>query len=121
MTASRSSIRGRQKGNDSSPPILAVPESCREGQLRINQPRRDDVRARSGQRWAMDPEACRRSGVVGGVGRGGASTAVWTLLRERYPDQPINLDDNLSLDLNVDSFDWIEIAVALDERMGIHL
>jgi len=47
--------------------------------------------------------------------------AVWTLLRERYPDQPINLDDNLSLDLNVDSFDWMEIAVALDERMGIYL
>ena len=47
--------------------------------------------------------------------------AVWTLLRERYPDQPLNLDDNLSLDLNLDSFDWMEIAVALDERMGIHL
>jgi long-chain acyl-CoA synthetase len=47
--------------------------------------------------------------------------AVWTLLRERYPEQPINLDDNLSLDLNVDSFDWMEIAVALDERMGIYL
>jgi hypothetical protein len=26
---------------------------------------RDDVRARSGQRWATDREACRRSGVVG--------------------------------------------------------
>jgi long-chain acyl-CoA synthetase len=47
--------------------------------------------------------------------------AVWTLLSERYPDQPLNLDDNLSLDLNLDSFDWMEIAVALDERMGIHL
>jgi len=47
--------------------------------------------------------------------------AVWTLLRERYSDQPLNLDDNLSLDLNLDSFDWMEIAVALDERMGIDL
>src|SRR6266403_1812883 len=47
--------------------------------------------------------------------------AVWTLLRERYPDQPLDLDDNISLDLNLDSFDWMEIAVALDERMGIYL
>jgi long-chain acyl-CoA synthetase len=47
--------------------------------------------------------------------------AVWTLLCERYPDQPLNLDDNLSLDLSLDSFDWMEIAVALDERMGVHL
>jgi len=42
-------------------------------------------------------------------------------LRERYPDQPLDLDDNISLDLNLDSFDWMEIAVALDERMGIYL
>ena len=34
-----------------------------------HQPRRDDLRAWSGQRWATDPEARRRSGVVGGVGR----------------------------------------------------
>jgi len=47
--------------------------------------------------------------------------AVWTLLSERYPDQPLNLDDNFSLDLSLDSFDWMEIAVALDERMGVHL
>jgi len=47
--------------------------------------------------------------------------AVWTLLCERYPDQPLDLDDNISLDLNLDSFDWMEIAVALDERMGIYL
>src|SRR4029077_8855231 len=40
---------------------------------------------------------------------------------ERYPDQPLDLDDNISLDLNLDSFDWMEIAVALDERMGIYL
>lgn len=47
--------------------------------------------------------------------------AVWTLLRERFPDQPLNLDDNLSLDLSLDSFDWMEIAVALDEHIGVHL
>jgi len=56
-----------------------------------------------------------------GLLREPTAEAVWTLLRERYPDQPLNLDDNISLDLNLDSFDWMEIAVALDERMGIYL
>jgi long-chain acyl-CoA synthetase len=47
--------------------------------------------------------------------------AVWTLLRERYPDQALDLDVNLALDLNLDSFGWMEIAVALEDRLAIHL
>ena len=37
---------------------------CRGGPQVISRGR-DDVRARSGQRWATNREACRRSGVVG--------------------------------------------------------
>jgi long-chain acyl-CoA synthetase len=49
------------------------------------------------------------------------AAAVWTLLRERYPDQALDLDVNLSLDLNLDSFGWMEIAVELQDRLNIHL
>jgi len=46
---------------------------------------------------------------------------VWALLRERYPDQALDLDVDLALDLNVDSFGWMEIAVALQDRLEIDL
>jgi len=47
--------------------------------------------------------------------------AVWTLLRKRYPEEALDLDVDLALDLNVDSFGWMEIAVALQDRLDIHL
>jgi long-chain acyl-CoA synthetase len=47
--------------------------------------------------------------------------AVWALLRERYPEEALDLDVDLALDLNVDSFGWMEIAVALEDRLEIHL
>ena len=47
--------------------------------------------------------------------------AVWTLLRERYPEEALDPDVDLALDLNVDSFGWMEIAVALQDRLEIHL
>jgi long-chain acyl-CoA synthetase len=47
--------------------------------------------------------------------------AVWALLRERYPGEALDLDVDLALDLNVDSFGWMEIAVALEDRLEIHL
>ena len=50
-----------------------------------------------------------------------AANAVWNLLRERYPDHPLDLDVNLSLDLNLDSFAWMELTILLHDRMGINL
>jgi long-chain acyl-CoA synthetase len=47
--------------------------------------------------------------------------AVWTLLRERYPDQALDLGLNLALDLNLNSFGWMEITVALEDRLDVHL
>src|SRR5262249_49878459 len=40
---------------------------------------------------------------------------------ERYPEETLDLDVDLALDLNVDSFGWMEIAVALEDRLGVHL
>jgi long-chain acyl-CoA synthetase len=50
-----------------------------------------------------------------------AAEAVWALLRERYPGEALDLDVDLALDLNVDSFGWMEIAVALQDRLDIQL
>jgi long-chain acyl-CoA synthetase len=47
--------------------------------------------------------------------------AVWSLLRQRYPDQALDLDINLSLDLNLDSFGWMELTILLQDRLGVHL
>ena len=49
------------------------------------------------------------------------ASAVWSLLQQRYPDQPLDLDLNLSLDLSIDSFAWMELTLLLQERLGIHL
>jgi len=46
---------------------------------------------------------------------------VWALLRERYPEGALDLDVDLALDLNLDSFGWMEIAVALQDRLNIQL
>jgi ATP-dependent metalloprotease FtsH len=53
--------------------------------------------------------------------RNPAAAAVWDILRQRFPDQPIDLDTNLSLDLNLDSFGWMELAITLHDRTGIML
>ena len=47
--------------------------------------------------------------------------AVWTLLQQRYPEQALDLDINLSLDLGLDSFAWMELTMLLQDRLGIHL
>jgi long-chain acyl-CoA synthetase len=47
--------------------------------------------------------------------------AVCTLLRQRYPNQALDLDINLSLDLNLDSFAWMDLTILLQDLLGIHL
>jgi long-chain acyl-CoA synthetase len=49
------------------------------------------------------------------------ANAVWMLLQERYPQQALDLDVNLSLELNVDSFTWMELTITLQDRLGIRL
>jgi long-chain acyl-CoA synthetase len=47
--------------------------------------------------------------------------AVWTLLQERYPQRSIDLDVSLGLELAVDSFAWMELAITLQDRYGVQL
>ena len=49
------------------------------------------------------------------------ANAVWMFLQERYPQQAVDLDVNLSLELNVDSFTWMELTITLQDRLGIRL
>jgi long-chain acyl-CoA synthetase len=49
------------------------------------------------------------------------AAAVWRLLQERFPDRSLNLDIDLGLDLNLDSFDWLELSILLHERANVVL
>jgi hypothetical protein len=47
--------------------------------------------------------------------------AVWALLRQRYPHWAFDLDIDLSLDLSMDSFAWMELTILSQDRLGIRL
>jgi len=49
------------------------------------------------------------------------AAAVWALLRERYPDRAVDLDVTIGMELNLDSFGWMELATALQARGNVHL
>ncbi len=49
------------------------------------------------------------------------AAAIWSLLCQRYPHEAIDLDVNLSFDLNLDSFGWMELTILLQDRLGVHL
>jgi len=53
--------------------------------------------------------------------RDATAGAVWALLRQRYPDWALDLDTDLSLDLSLDSFAWMELTILLQDRLGIRL
>jgi long-chain acyl-CoA synthetase len=50
-----------------------------------------------------------------------SAAAVWQLLQQRYPTQAIDFDISFSLDLNIDSFGWMELTLLLQDRVGVHL
>ncbi len=50
-----------------------------------------------------------------------AVRAIWDCLEKQYPARPLSLDLSLSLDLGIDSLEWIELSLKLQERFGIHL
>jgi long-chain acyl-CoA synthetase len=46
---------------------------------------------------------------------------IWDWLAARYPDEPLSPDTSPQLDLGVDSLQWIELTLELQERFGIKL
>ncbi len=49
------------------------------------------------------------------------AAGVWSLLQQRQPGRTLDLDMNPGLDLTFDSFAWMELTVALQDRFGITL
>ncbi|HTT80135.1 MAG TPA: AMP-binding protein, partial [Stellaceae bacterium] len=49
------------------------------------------------------------------------AAAVWRLLQQRYPGAAIDLDVDLPLDLNLDSFGWMELTLLLHDQLGVTL
>ncbi len=46
---------------------------------------------------------------------------IWALLETRYPDKGLALTTSPQLDLGFDSFEWMALAIELQERLGIRL
>ena len=46
---------------------------------------------------------------------------IWAWLNERFLGQPLTLDTSPQFDLNLDSFDWMSLAMELEERFGVRL
>ncbi|KAF0097096.1 MAG: long-chain acyl-CoA synthetase [Rhodospirillaceae bacterium] len=50
-----------------------------------------------------------------------AARAIWDWLGKQYPVRPLSLDLSPSLDLGIDSLEWIALSLKLQERFGVHL
>jgi len=53
--------------------------------------------------------------------RDATAAGIWALLQQRYPGQATDMDVNLALDLNLDSFAWMELTLELQNRFGLTL
>lgn len=47
--------------------------------------------------------------------------AAWDWLNEKFPDAEITFDKSPQLDLNVDSLEWLNLTLEIQERLGIEL
>lgn len=48
-------------------------------------------------------------------------SGVWAWLSDRFADRRATLDASLQLDLGLDSFEWMSLAMELEERFGVRL
>jgi long-chain acyl-CoA synthetase len=46
---------------------------------------------------------------------------VWDILKTRYPGKPVAPDASPSLDLGIDSLEWMSLAVEIESRIGLRL
>ncbi|HKK29282.1 MAG TPA: AMP-binding protein, partial [Alphaproteobacteria bacterium] len=44
---------------------------------------------------------------------------IWALVKEMRSDQPVGLDSHLALDLGFDSFDWMTLALKIEDETGV--
>lgn len=53
--------------------------------------------------------------------QGSRAAALWDLLRKRTPDRPLSPDNNPQLDLDIDSLEWVNITMEVEDRIGVRL
>jgi long-chain acyl-CoA synthetase len=53
--------------------------------------------------------------------RNQAARQLWDWLAERNPDLPLNPDTNLQLDLGIDSLEWLNLTLAIEQQAGVEL
>ena len=53
--------------------------------------------------------------------RAGPVAPVWDYLRRRYPDKPVSPDADLEGDLGIDSLEWVNLSLELEERADLVL
>jgi long-chain acyl-CoA synthetase len=46
---------------------------------------------------------------------------LWTWLERRFPDRPLRPDSSPQLDLDVDSLEWVNLTLQIQDRLGIPL
>lgn len=44
---------------------------------------------------------------------------LWELLVERYPDKPLAPESSLEFDLGIDSLDWVNLSLTLEEQLDV--
>ena len=49
------------------------------------------------------------------------AAAVWGSLKQRFPDQTLQLDTSPQIDLGIDSLGWVELTLALERDLGFVL
>ncbi len=50
-----------------------------------------------------------------------AARSTWDYLAKRYDDQRLTPDSSLSLDLGIDSLNWVELTISLRDKAGVEL
>lgn len=51
----------------------------------------------------------------------GAAAQVWQIIKDRFPDRQLSLDDNPELDLGMDSLSWVSLGLELQSKFGLVL
>src|SRR5690606_14549424 len=52
---------------------------------------------------------------------GGPAAEVWKILTERYTERGLSMDASPTLDLGVDSLEWMTLALDVEQRTGVSL
>lgn len=50
---------------------------------------------------------------------GEPARSVFALLQKRYPGKPVHLDASPSLDLGIDSLEWVSLGLVLEQQLGV--